>query len=411
MPRQRRTAVIAAAGSLVVLTVVAGLLLPRAFSGSPDRGNDKGSTGSPTPAAKQLAVREQWSSDEDFWQPVAAHGKVVGEGQDGALHAVDAGSGDAEWTYDDPGASSFEGVSEGLVVASSRENGTIQGIDLDSGKRAWSVAAKAHTAPGTSFHLYTRVVVADGTVYVNAMYDLPEGSERFGTYAVSALDAATGRLKWTRPIEYILSGALAVVDGVVYGGVREKGGTYFHAWDADTGKQLWRYHASASRRYGGELTAIAVSDGTVYFGDDRGVLHAVDARRGTKLWTYEPDVDGVEEWLEPLVVSDGVVYGGTGETTSDYGPGAVHAVAADSGRPLWSEHTEREPELHGLLDGSLLFSTKAGTLHTADARAGVSPAEARLSSGDPDATFDGDRVYFDGGDGRLHAGRISLTGG
>ncbi|MCT2594752.1 PQQ-binding-like beta-propeller repeat protein [Streptomyces sp. N2-109] len=406
--RRRPTAVLAAAGSLVVLAVVAGLLLPRAFSGSSGSGNGTGSTGSPTAAAKQLAVRQQWSGDVDFWQPVVVGDKVVGS-QDGLLKALYADSGEQAWTYDDPSASSFEGVSDGLVVASS-EKGTIHGIDPAGGNQVWSVDAKAHTAPGTTFHLYTRVVVADGTVYVNAMYDLPEGSERNGTYAVSALDAATGRLKWTRAIEHTLSNALAVVDGVVYGGVREADGSYFHAWDADTGDQLWRYHASASPAYAGELTAITVSDGTVYFGDSRTVLHAVDARRGTKLWTYEPDDDGVEEWLEPLVVSDGVVYGGTGGATSDYEPGAVRAVAADSGRALWTEHTEREPELHGLLDGSVLFSTKAGTLHTADARTGASPAATRLSSGDPDATFEGGRVYFDGGDGRLHAGRISLTG-
>lgn len=406
--RQRRAAVLAVSGTLVVLAVVAGLLLPRAFSGASGGGDGTTSSGSPTAAAKQLAVRGQWSAEKDLWQPVAADGKVVGE-SDGVLHAVDADSGDIVWTYDDPDASSFEGVSDGLVIASSSENGTIQGIDLDRGKRVWSVPAKAHTAPGTSWHLHLRVVVAHGTVYVNAMYDLPEGAERSGTYAVSALDTATGRLKWTRTVEHTLSGALAVVDGVLYGGVKEAGGTYFHAWDADSGDQLWRYHASASRHYAGEVAAITVSDGTVYFGDSRGVLHAVDARRGTKLWTCEPDTDGLEEWLEPLVVSDGVVYGGTGSPTSDYDSGAVHAVAADSGRLLRTEHTEREPELHGLLDGSVLFSTKAGGLYAADARTGAPPVETRLSSGDPDATVDGDRVYFDGGDGRLHAGRISLT--
>ncbi|MFB4422674.1 PQQ-binding-like beta-propeller repeat protein [Streptomyces sp. QL37] len=407
--RQRRTAVVAAAGTVAVLAVVAGLLLPRAFSGPTGGGDDgKESSVGPSAVAKQLTVWEVWPSDEDLWKPVVVDGKVVGEGQDGLLHAVDADSGDTLWTYDDPTASSFEGVSDGLVVASS-EKGTIHGIDPAGGKQVWSVDAEAHTAPGRTFHLYTRVVVADGTVYVNAMYDLPEGSERSGTYAVSAIDAATGRLKWTRTIEHILSNALAVVDGVVYVGVREADGSYFHAWDADTGDQLWKYQASASPVYAGQLTAITVSDGTVYFGDSRTVLHAVDARRGTKLWTYEPDDGGAEEWLEPLVVSDGVVYGGTGGATSDYGPGAVHAVAADSGRPLWSEHTEREPELHGLLDGSVLFSTKAGTLHTADARTGESPAETRLSPDDPDAAVVGDRVYFDGGDGRLHAGRISLT--
>ncbi|MGW0785830.1 protein kinase domain-containing protein [Streptomyces sp. NPDC002913] len=405
--RRRRTAVIAAAGTVVALAVVAGLLLPRAFSGSQGGGDDgKESSASPSAVAKQLTVREEWPSDEDLWKPVAVDGKVVGEGQDGLLHAVDADSGDTVWTYDDPTASSFEGVSDGLVVASSNEQGTIQGIDLDSGKRVWSLGPDAHTAPGTSFHLYLRIVVADGTVYVNAMYDLPEGSERSAGYAVSAVDIATGRLKWTRPFEYGLSHALVVVDGVLYGGMWDEGGSYLHALDAETGHQRWRYRMR--KEYLGNVTAIKVSGGTVYAGDKRGVLYAVDARRGTRLWTYAPDTQR-GEWLEPLLVTDGVILGATGEDVVTTGPGDVHAVAAGTGKQLWTEHTGGEPELQGLLDGSVLFSTATGTLHAADARTGKSRAETRLSSGDPDAAVVGDRVYFDGGDGRLHAGTVSLT--
>ncbi|MFF3299208.1 PQQ-binding-like beta-propeller repeat protein [Streptomyces sp. NPDC001741] len=405
--RRRRTAVVAATGTLVVLAVVAGLLLPRAFSGSQDGGDDgKKSSARPSAAAKQLTVREEWPSDADLWKPVAVDGKVVGEGQDDLLHAVDADSGDTLWTYDDPTASSFEGVSDGLVVAAGNERGTIQGIDLDSGKRVWSLDPDAHTAPGTSFHLYLRIVVSDGTVYVNAMYDVPDDPDSYGRYAVSALDAATGRLKWTRPVEYGLSDALVVVDGVLYGGMWERSGSYFYALDADTGDEHWRYRTQ--EKYGSEVTAIKVSGDTVYAGDNRGVLHAVDARRGTRLWTYEPDVQSAE-WLEPLLVSDGTILGGTGQNDGTRSPGAVHAVAAGTGKPLWTAHTEGEPELHGLLDGSVLFTTQTGTLHAADVRTGESPAEARLSSGDPDAAVADNRVYFDGGDGRLHAGTISLT--
>ncbi|MGX1092024.1 outer membrane protein assembly factor BamB [Streptomyces albogriseolus] len=406
---RRRTAVFAAAGAFVVLAVVGGLLLPRAFSGSSGPGDDAAASGSPTAVAKQLTVREMWSSGMELRRPEVVRGKLVGEGEDGRLHAVDAADGDPAWTYDDLGALSFEGVSDGLAVVSGDEDGTIQGIDVHSGKRVWSVAARAHTPSGTTFDNYSRVVVADGSVFVNAIYDLPEGAELPARWAMSAVDAVTGRLKWTFETEYLLSEALTVVDGVVYGGVRELDDTYFCAWDAETGNQLWRYNSRTDQPYPGEVTAIKVFDGTVYFGDDRGVLHAVDPRRGTRRWIYDADTEVVKQWLDPLVVVEGVVYGGLGGVTSAYDSGSVHAVAAGSGRPLWAEATERDPELHGLLDGSLLFSTKAGTLHAVEARTGAS-AETRLSSGDPDAAVIGDRVYFDGGDGRLHGGRISLTG-
>ncbi|MER6322584.1 serine/threonine-protein kinase [Streptomyces coelicoflavus] len=405
---RRRTAVLAAAGAFVVLAVVGGLLLPRAFSDSSGPGGDAENSGTPTAAAKQPTVRELWPSDGELQHPEVARGKLVGEGDDGRLHALTTADGDTEWTYDSPDSAYFEGIGDGVAVVSSDAEHTIQGIDVDGGKRVWEVDARTHTPSGTEFNLYMGVVVADGTVYLNAMYDLPEGSDRSAMYAVSAVDLATGRLKWTNRIENILSDALAVADGVVYVGVREPDDTYFHAWDGETGNQLWRYSSRTSRPYPGELSAVAVSDGTVYFGDDRGVLHAVDARRGTRRWIYDADTGGVRQWLDPLVVADGVVYGGIGGVTSEYESGAVHAVDAGSGKPLWSERTERDPEVHGLLDGSVLFSTKAGALHAADARTGAT-AKTRLSSGDPDAALDGDRIYFDGGDGRLHAGGVSLT--
>ena len=400
---RRRTAVLAAAGTLVTLAVAAALLLPGAFSGSSGGSGGAGSTGTPTAAAKQLAVQELWSREQEFnGRPVVAGGKVVVEGGDGALHALDADSGDTEWTYDElGGGADLVGVSDGLVVAYD-SSGTVHAVDLDSGDRAWSVGAGPHTAPGTEFNLYLRVVVAGGTVYVNAMYDLPEDDERYGTYAVSALDAATGRLNWTRPVEYGLSHALAVEDGVLYGGMWEKGGTYFYALDADSGDQLWRYRTG--EEIGGEVTAIEVSGDTVYAGDSRGVLHAVDAREGTRRWSHQPDVPSVE-WFPSLVVTDGVVLGSTGFNDTGY----VHAVAADSGKPLWTEQLLGEPVPHATGDGSVLYSSDTGTLYARDLRTGRPPAQTRLSTGDPAAAVDGDRVYFDGGDGRLHAGRISLT--
>ncbi|MFF1275266.1 PQQ-binding-like beta-propeller repeat protein [Streptomyces marokkonensis] len=404
LARRRRTAALAAAGTLVTLAVVAGLLLPRAFSGSSGGGGGTESTGSPTAAAKQLAVRELWSREQEFTgRPVVADGKVVVEGEDGAVQALDATDGDALWTYDELGGADLVGVSDGLVVAYGRDSGAVHAVDLDGGRRAWSVGAGAHTAPGTKFNLYLRVVVAGGTVYVNTMYDLPEDDERYGTYAVSALDASTGRLKWTRPVEYGLSEALAVVDGVVYGGMWGKNGTYLYALDADSGDQLWRYRTG--EEIGGDVTAIEVSGDTVYAGDSRGVLHAVDARRGTRRWSHQPDVPSVE-WFPSLMVTDGVVLGSTGINDTGY----VHAVAAGSGKPLWTEHVLGEPVLHAMSDGSALYSSETGTLYARELRTGRPPAQTRLSTGDPTAAVDGDRVYFDGGDGRLHAGRVSLTG-
>ncbi|MFE1013168.1 PQQ-binding-like beta-propeller repeat protein [Streptomyces sp. NPDC058794] len=59
-------------------------------------------------------------------------------------------------------------------------------------------------------------------------------------------------------------------------------------------------------------------------------------------------------------------------------------------------------------DGTVYFGDDRGVLHAVGPRTGAT-ARTRLSSGDPDVALDGDRVCFDGGDGRLHAGIVSLT--
>ncbi|WP_193318088.1 MULTISPECIES: PQQ-binding-like beta-propeller repeat protein [Streptomyces] len=243
---------------------------------------------------------------------------------------------------------------------------------------------------------------------MNTLYDT--GDDSFVS-AVSALDGPTGRVRWTREADRLMAPALTVADGVVFCGMWRDDGSFFTALDVDSGEALWEHRRAAdgdpSR---GEATTIAVADGTAYFGDSDGKLHAFDARRGTPLWSFAPDVR-IEEWLEPVVVADGVVLGATGDGSGTGGPGEVHAVAADSGEPLWTEPTEDEPLVHAPLDGAALYSVATGTLHALDLRTGESPTETRLSTGNPDPAVVGDRVYFDGGDGRLRAGGISLGGG
>ncbi|HEX2251352.1 MAG TPA: PQQ-binding-like beta-propeller repeat protein [Gemmatimonadales bacterium] len=63
------------------------------------------------------------------------------------------------------------------------------------------------------------------------------GEERFGTF--TAVDAATGKIRWQRKVEppLITGGALVTASGLVF--FAEPG--YLNALHAETGKPLWRY--------------------------------------------------------------------------------------------------------------------------------------------------------------------------
>src|SRR6476659_6256628 len=69
----------------------------------------------------------------------------------------------------------------------------------------------------------------------------------------------------------------------------------------------------------------AVVDGTVYVGDDGGIVHALNAATGAPIWTFKT---GGPVASSPAV-DDGIVYVGSND-------GNVYALAAGSGAPVWS---------------------------------------------------------------------------
>ena len=108
-----------------------------------------------------------------------------------------------------------------------------------------------------------------------------------------------------------------------------------------TGKLLW--HAETGRGY----TVTAVADGVVYASPGYGLLHALDAKAGTTLWSEDVGGDA-----RPVPV-DGVVY-----TISDYGP--IVALSAADGEPLWSFDQNMEdvlPITLAVIDGVAYIGT------------------------------------------------------
>jgi eukaryotic-like serine/threonine-protein kinase len=206
---------------------------------------------------------------ECFGCPVAAaNGTVYAAGVEtgdvgrASLFALDAATGATRWAASlDGGAGVTPSIANGaayvgVVVAPGARvrPWAIAAIDVAAGRRLWRVLI------GRSRYLtFSSLAVAAGRV----VFPSPAGR-------LVALDARTGRSRWSVPLE-VTNSAPAVANGVVYVGSTDR---RVYAFDLRTGRRLWAFST------GGEITSSpTVAAGTVIVGSDDGVLRAFRLRK------------------------------------------------------------------------------------------------------------------------------------
>jgi quinohemoprotein ethanol dehydrogenase len=151
------------------------------------------------------------------------------------------------------------------------------------------------------------------------------------------------RLAWTLDLD--VSNALSTplaVDGVLYVAA---GYSMVFAVDALTGKALWKYDplvlpvVGKKLRYGAGVRGLAYSAGHLFVGTHDGRLIAIDAKKGTMLWstpTLDPNdstfISGAPRVFKGKVA---IGFGDSGTT-----PGRVNVFDAATGKPVWSWSTQ-----------------------------------------------------------------------
>lgn len=249
---------------------------------------------------------ELWSRPGGNYGSPAAEGGVVYAAQ-GEVFALDAATGDQLWSYGAPG-DQFGGspaLLSGLLYVISTDTdapgGRIVALDATTGALLWGRSLRGET--------WGAPAVADGAVVV------PTGSGR-----VYSLDASTGEPQWVfRAPGYMVLSPAVVGDRVFIGGSEER----LYALDASTGDLVWR-----SPRFGAR-TAPAVADGIVVEGTGYGNVEALRASNGTLVWRFHAGGGDVES---DATVANGVVYVGSNGDR-------VYALHAATGRELWSFRT------------------------------------------------------------------------
>jgi len=203
------------------------------------------------------AVRWSFRAEDTIAStPAVAAGRVFVGSFDGKVRALDAASGDLVWEYDTGAAvPSSPTVAEGLVLIGSRS------YDL------WALDA-ADGSPVWKYYFWFSWIdsdarVVDGTAYIGS----------FDALSVFALDAATGRLRWS----------------------------------TDVGGWAWAGPAVGDTRVFAATVGV-----TGYIGARQGRLVALDRRDGTPRWRFEaePVEDGMWGFPGSPAVGAGRVFVG-----------------------------------------------------------------------------------------------------
>lgn len=232
--------------------------------------------------------------------PVLAQGTVfvgTGEGQSGTVHALDAETGSVRWRFaaDAPVISS-PAVAGGVVIVGS-DNGTVYALDAATGSMRWryGTGSPVQSAPAV---FGDQVFVADSS-------------------ALYALSVSAGSFRWSHAFHGTLHASPAVSEGSVFIGSLESqgGGGAVFAFDTASGATRWKTEVPAP-----VLASPALAGGTVVIGSLNGTVLSLDAGTGRIHASYQT---GNQVRSSPAIVG-GVVFIGSGD-------GKVYALGEGTG--------------------------------------------------------------------------------
>jgi outer membrane protein assembly factor BamB len=184
------------------------------------------------------------------------------------------------------------------------------------------------------WHVDAPVAVAGDKVLVaSAFLD----KEQTGDRALHALDAATGKPAWRKPLKLnpwggpSVEGDTVIVSGstINYDPNRLKGAKGFiAAFKLSTGEELWSKEVP-----GGVLGCAAIGGGAAIVGATDGKVRAFDLASGERKWIYEAKTP---IFASPALAKNRVYVGDL--------KGAIHAIDLANGSPVWTFDLGTQPE-------------------------------------------------------------------
>lgn len=293
------------------------------------------------------------TGDTAFVQAVQAGIAIVSPNR-GQVMAIDVATGQETWRLpldgdESPGKATIQGdivyLATSVTFEGATDPVTVYAIDRDGGEVRWRT-----TLDTSSVLQWSAPVVAESLVFV---LETPSGQDGTTPGRAVALDAATGRVRWSADLGSTDPGLhhqpALYADGVL---LAPTGAGGVVAIEVATGQELWTYQGD------GSVPALATGGvGVVYIGV-AGQVSARDLYTGDTQWEVPIPASEREPWI---ALHDQDVLAATDD--------GLAAFAGDTGTPLWTA------EVGSLVGPPAVAGDEvyAATLHEAvavDARSG-----------------------------------------
>lgn len=243
------------------------------------------------------------------------------------------------WTYNAQGGIVAAPLVRDSVVIVATLHGELQAISLTSGRR---IGYEIFSGP------INATPVLDG---IDVLLCISQKKASVVRY-----NLRDGRSSWTSELGPIEASPLLVGDRLV---VATLSGSLV-CLNKQSGEELWRYSPGSSDRRSPMRSSPVLSGSVIACGADNGLVHAVDAEKGTAVWQHK--MRG-SVFAGPIAADGKII---VGDIT-----GLVHAISVSNGSVVWS-HDARSP-VYGApaTDGSRVFVPLAdGRVCGLDAQSG-----------------------------------------
>jgi outer membrane protein assembly factor BamB len=261
-------------------------------------------------AVESSTGADAWRIDRDGGPPVQP---AIADGADGPVVVFPEGYGPNPPTPAPTVASPEDTAStspDATASPADDDDDAVSGVDLVAvsladGEEVWRTELPSPSRSGVS---------ASGDVVLVGGND---GS-------VTALEAATGEIRWTQPVGDAVYAPVAVAGDLALASSAGTDGGAFAvvALGVSDGTQAWRYEPGGAAFFG---SSAAVADGTAFVAFDDATVRAFDAATGEERWLAR--MNDISAATPPVVADDLVI-------TVDVG-GQVYAFDRATGESVW----------------------------------------------------------------------------
>jgi len=282
--------------------------------------------------------------------PVVENGTVLVGSRDFSFYAIDAVTGRKKWSFKTGGEIYDAAIIHGGNVLFTSSDGFLYAMDIGTGEKKWAFETLAEMRK----RLPNEPIVDRGVVYLTNW----AGSESY----LYAIDAVSGSLKWVVRAYSGFPSPPRHFGGLIFFSTSVVGGdVILHAVDASSGQVKWRYRAEAKRPDSDPV--ISVGD-MIIVGTDRGVF-ALHRETGALRWSH---VVGSGERLGHVHADERLLY-----LPNETRDGDLHALDPATGKVVWSSspggssffgRVDRVVRKIAAIQGETIYATGYGYLHS-----------------------------------------------